>query len=364
MLGLLQATLPGLLLLLLLLLPHPASASAAAAAAAAEAPPDGVLLGRLFQRLDADADGELSAAELGTGLHAEHARARSLGRKRKHAAAHREFERALQRCGAPCCEAAAAAAGGDAGLPGLSPSAVRVHLPDMHAVRGPTEAERARRFRLADVAPADGVLGSAEELLLLLHPAHALPHETHTSAALARHVAAVDADGDGRVGFEEHYAEQARHARLGEGAAVGGDEGGAGAAAAGGVAGNGDAGAGGVAAAGRPQLAAAVRRGNGVHLEHRLLARELRARELERFRRHDLDRDGSLDRAELRRLLFPVHEPADVVRLEVRHLLSVADADRNGRLSLREAREQARRLVRFLHERAERIDAAAAPDEL
>ena len=219
-----QQTVLVLLLLLLHLLPHPASASAAAAAA--EAPPDGVLLGRLFQRLDADADGELGAAELGAGLHAEHARARILGRKRKHAAAHREFERALQRCGAPCQAAAAAAAGGGAGLPGLSPAAVRrwVHLPDMHAVRGPTEAERARRFRLADVAPADGVLGSAEELFALLHPAHALPHEAHTSAALARHVAAVDADGDGRVGFEEHYAEQARHARLGEGAVVGGGE--------------------------------------------------------------------------------------------------------------------------------------------
>ena len=362
-----QQTVLVLLLLLLHLLPHPASASAAAAAA--EAPPDGVLLGRLFQRLDADADGELGAAELGAGLHAEHARARILGRKRKHAAAHREFERALQRCGAPCQAAAAATAGGGAGLPGLSPAAVRrwVHLPDMHAVRGPTEAERARRFRLADVAPADGVLGSAEELFALLHPAHALPHEAHTSAALARHVAAVDADGDGRVGFEEHYAEQARHARLGEGAVVGGGEGGAGAAAAPAAVAGVDAGAGGVAAAGRPQLAAAVRRGSGAHLEHRLLARELRARELERFRRHDLDRDGSLDRAELRRLLFPVHEPSDVVRLEVRHLLSVADADRNGRLSLREAREQARRLVRFLHERAERIDAAAAgpaPDEL
>ena len=64
---------------------------------------------------------------------------------------------------------------------------------------------------------------------------------------------------------------------------------------------------------------------------------------------------GKLDGAELRRLLFPVHDDSDVVAKEVTHLLVVADEDRDGKLSLLEAQAQASRLVRFLHQRAERV---------
>ena len=290
---------------------------------------DVITLGHLFPLLDNDADGQLSRTELSERLLAEHGRLRQGIRKRKHAEAHQEYERTQRRCGEAC-------AGGFA----LEHVRRWVHLPDMHAVRGGASEERARRFRLAD-GDADGVL-DADELFALLHPAHALPHEEHTRGALELHLKRLDVDEDGRVDFEEHYADQRVHARHGEGEGPGED----------------------VVAAVTAVVGGAGLPARGAHPEHRARAGELREREHARFQRHDLDADGKLDGAELRRLLFPVHDHTDVVAKEVAHLMLVADEDRDGKLSLLEAQAQASRLLRFLHQRAERVHASIRQDEL